>query len=75
MAHRLSRTSRARAIRNVRVGKHRGGTMDMATLRPKRRPQSLQTAQKPQQVGPGVYPGRLLRALCWDDKIKKYYSC
>ena len=32
MAHRLSRTARGRAIRNVRVGRH--GTMNMATLRP-----------------------------------------
>ena len=37
MAHRLSRTIRGRAIRqaDVRVGKHRGGTMNMATLRSK----------------------------------------
>lgn len=75
MAHRLSRTSRGRAIRqaDVRVGKHRGGTMNMATLRPKQQAKFV-APTRPQRL---PYPTCV--AACIDTYDKEgfpgYWSC
>ena len=80
MAHRLSRTARGRSIRkaDVRVGKHRGGTMNMATLRPKPRGQATITAPSRARGGTDVECigvtcpkgefcyGGLCHAVIWD---------
>ncbi len=74
MAHRLSRTIRGRAIRqaNVRVGKYRGGTMDMATLRPKPRSQATITAPSPTPVYGRTVP-TVHKGKCWDGVNKFWY--
>ena len=51
MAHRLSRTVRGHAIRNVRVGKYHSshkGTMNPATLRPFATPRVAQPLKCPE---------------------------
>jgi len=58
MAHRLSRTARGRAIRNVRVGRRRGPSKFKAktlpeTLRPLG-PQSKKTRTVPSTVRPSI---------------------